>query len=198
MLHNWGDKEREMNEKPSPRRMLMVQEVADLLGVHPKSVRRWSDRGLLKTYRVGPRRDRTFELADVNSFLSYWSRSQDRGEGAVLIVDRDPKIRRILKDITEGQGYKAVAVETGETAQEELEKQHFDLIFLELALAGLSGVDVLRVIKAKDRKGVVVVMGYGDERIALEAMSLRTFVFIRKPFDMTDIIQVLHAFRPNG
>ncbi len=52
-----------------PMQLLAVREVARLLYVHPNTVRNWSDRGLLKTYRIGSRQDRRFDWADVVSFL---------------------------------------------------------------------------------------------------------------------------------
>lgn len=49
--------------------MLTVSEVADILHVHPNTVRLWSDAGLLKTYRIGYRRDRRFKPQDIDAFL---------------------------------------------------------------------------------------------------------------------------------
>ena len=53
---------------PSP--MLSVHDVADMLSVHINTVRRWSNSGILKAYRVGPRGDRRFKKEDVDSFLA--------------------------------------------------------------------------------------------------------------------------------
>ena len=51
------------------RRMLTVSEVADLLGAHANSVRRWADMGLLPSYRIGLRGDRRFSPDEISSFL---------------------------------------------------------------------------------------------------------------------------------
>ena len=49
--------------------LFTVSEVADILHVHPNTVRQWSDRGMLKTYRFGRRRDRRFKREDVQKFI---------------------------------------------------------------------------------------------------------------------------------
>ena len=57
----------------SPERMMTAQQVADLLQVSICSVRRWSDKGTLKFYRVGSRGDRRYWREDVFRFLEYSS-----------------------------------------------------------------------------------------------------------------------------
>jgi len=58
-------------EKPDLRSkaILTAGEVASLLGVHINTVRRWSNTGILKVYRVGPRGDRKFRRQEVDAFL---------------------------------------------------------------------------------------------------------------------------------
>lgn len=51
------------------RVMLTVTDVAQLLGVHPNTVRQWNQKGILKSYRIGPRGDRRFRREDVDDFL---------------------------------------------------------------------------------------------------------------------------------
>jgi excisionase family DNA binding protein len=51
-------------------RMLTTSEVADMLYVHINTIRRWSDQGLLKPYRIGPRGDRRFAQIDIQHFLN--------------------------------------------------------------------------------------------------------------------------------
>jgi excisionase family DNA binding protein len=50
--------------------MLTTSDVARLLNVHINTVRRWSNQGALKTYRIGARGDRRFRREDIASFLS--------------------------------------------------------------------------------------------------------------------------------
>ncbi len=50
--------------------MLTISEVAHLLNVHINTVRRWSNLGILKAYRLGSRGDRRFKQEDITSFFS--------------------------------------------------------------------------------------------------------------------------------
>ena len=52
--------------------LLTVSEVARLLRVHPNSVRRWADMGLLAGYRIGHRGDRRFDSEEIHEFLGSW------------------------------------------------------------------------------------------------------------------------------
>ena len=58
-------------QKPDlqPKVMLRTSEAAQLLGLHPNTVRRWSKEGILKSYRISPRGDRRFKREDVDDFL---------------------------------------------------------------------------------------------------------------------------------
>lgn len=70
--------------KPSET-MLTARQVADFLQVHISTVRRWSDQGILKSYRVGLRRDRRYRQEDVLEFLREDNNAMDGGG----ILDQD-------------------------------------------------------------------------------------------------------------
>jgi len=178
-------------DEESPTTLLTVRDVAELLHVHPNTVRQWSDEGLLKAVRLGPRGDRRFSIEEIIDVIAMLE--PDR-ECSVLIVDDDPEVRQLIIDIVTKQGCEGTAVGSGERALEELERRNFDLVFVDLVLSGLSGLEVLRAVKASGASTVVaVVTGYGEEPIALEAMALGPMFFLRKPFRTADIIEVIHA-----
>ena len=59
-----------MADRNEIKPMLTVREVARLLHVHANTVRRWSDRGIIKAYRITSRGDRRFRLEDVAYFIA--------------------------------------------------------------------------------------------------------------------------------
>ena len=173
----------------TPVKLLTVQEVAELLNVHPNTVRQWNDQGLIKSYRIGTRGDRRFRQDDITSFLNLKSKDI---ENAVLIVDDDVAICSLLRRVVEGKGYSVVEVNSGEKAMEVLDRQKFSLIFLDLILPGLSGAEVLRHLKAiKSAAVVAIVSGYGESPVATEAMTLGPTFFVRKPFKVSAIRDIL-------
>lgn len=62
--------------------MLTVREVANLLHVHVNTIRRWSNRGLLKSYQINERGDRRFRQVDVALFLTKMNSNADAEDGA--------------------------------------------------------------------------------------------------------------------
>ena len=57
--------------------MLTVSEVARLLHVHPNTLRRWSNEGRIRAYRINPRGDRRYRLRDIEGFLAQLNSHRD-------------------------------------------------------------------------------------------------------------------------
>ena len=77
--------------------MLTVNDVARLLSVHINTVRRWSNQGILKAYRIGSRGDRRFRQEDITSFLSQKSKGAEVGIGG-----NPPMTDHALEDLLVG------------------------------------------------------------------------------------------------
>jgi len=101
----------------------------------------------------------------------------------VLIVDDEENIRKTLRMILEYEGYLVLEASSGEEALSTLEETvDVDLVFLDIKLPGLDGLEVLSEIKAKPfPPEVVVISGQGTIQSAVEATKRGAFEFLEKP-----------------
>jgi excisionase family DNA binding protein len=169
--------------------LMTTKEAAEYLKLNYMTVYKLSQRGRIPASKIGGNWRFRKDLLD-----DWLAKQAMVVEGNVLVVDDDPAILEVISEVITRKGFKAVCVGSGEKALEALDKQRFDLIFLDLVMPGISGVEALSAIKAKDDKAVVVIVtGHGDDPLALEAMSLGPLFLIRKPFRVSDINEVLNA-----
>jgi excisionase family DNA binding protein len=92
---------RQMTSEAPMETMLTIRQVADFLHVSISTVRRWSDGGMVKSYRVGPRGDRRYRRGDVLSFLKESTRRRKTGavqEKTVRTTEGSENETRILGD----------------------------------------------------------------------------------------------------
>jgi excisionase family DNA binding protein len=169
--------------------LLTIKEAALYLKLNAMTLYKMAQKGTIPALKIGG--NWRFDTEILNEWLI---NQVNMPTSSVLIVDDDPQVRSLLKDILTEQGLQNIIdVDSGEKAIERVEKQHFDLIFLDLKLPGIDGLEVMRAIKAKNAKAVVaIITGYGDDPIAMEAMSLGPLLLIRKPFKVNDVIDVLN------
>lgn len=167
--------------------LMTIKEAANYLRISSSTIYKLVEKGRIPASKVGG------AWRFKKDVLDDWLNMQCcQPRGLVLVVDDDARVRGILGDIIVEQGYQVVSVESGQRAIEEVGRQSFNLVFLDLVLPDLSGIDVLRKLKAKDRNiTVAVVTGYGDDPIAMEAVSMSPLVLIGKPFSVEDIHMVL-------
>ncbi|MBM3806739.1 MAG: sigma-54-dependent Fis family transcriptional regulator [Acidimicrobiia bacterium] len=100
----------------------------------------------------------------------------------ILIIDDDFEVRKSLKQTLEYQGYEVILAATGEEGLKLLEQDVPDLVFLDVKMPGMDGLDVLQ--KARhlvESIPFVVISGHGDISTAVEATRLGAFDFMEKP-----------------
>ncbi|MFZ3211089.1 MAG: sigma-54 dependent transcriptional regulator [Terriglobales bacterium] len=110
----------------------------------------------------------------------------------ILIVDDEPGIRQSLKGVLEDEGYKTVAVGSGEACLEVLEKRGFDVVLLDIWLPGMDGLEALEKIKqAEDGPEVIMISGHGTIETAVRATKLGAFDFLEKPLSLEKTLILL-------
>ncbi len=112
----------------------------------------------------------------------------------VLIVDDEPGIRESLRGVLEDEGFVCEAVESGEAGLEELRRQSYDVVLLDVWLPGMDGLETLsriQEIPAEDRPEVVVISGHGTIETAVRATKLGAFDFLEKPLTIEKVAVVV-------
>ncbi len=111
---------------------------------------------------------------------------------SVLIVDDDPALRRALADRFRHWGHEPTTVPDGVAALDLLQRQAFDLVLLDLAMPGLSGLEVLdRLREAECAADVVVLTAHGSVERAVEAIKRGANDFLTKPADFALLQRVV-------
>jgi two-component system, NtrC family, response regulator AtoC len=105
-----------------------------------------------------------------------------------LIVDDEQSIRRLCMTIGASLGYSCAEADSAEAALAFLEAESPDIVITDLRLPGLSGVDLLRKIKAVLPVSEVAIMtGHGSIESAVEAIKLGAYHYITKPFRVEEM-----------
>ena len=112
----------------------------------------------------------------------------------IMVVDDDQGMRITLEGIIEEEGYDVVGAEDGYRAIELARETPFALIFMDIKMPGINGVDTYREIKKISPESVVVMMtGFSVEELVKEALHEGAYAVIYKPFDMYRIIDIMQA-----
>jgi DNA-binding NtrC family response regulator len=110
----------------------------------------------------------------------------------ILVVDDDPYIQEALGDRLESLGYGVTRASDGKQALEFIDHQDPQIVFLDIEMPGMKGLDVLREIRRREKDfPVVMITAYGSIDLAVEAMKEGAYDFIPKPFKAGHIALVV-------
>lgn len=107
---------------------------------------------------------------------------------AILVVDDEKNIRLTLSRSLEALGIPVHTAVNGEEALQKLREGQFGLVFLDLKMPGMDGMEVLRRIKSDwPTVRVIIITAHGTIESAVEAMKLGAVDFVQKPFSPREI-----------
>ncbi|MEM7221852.1 MAG: response regulator [Pseudomonadota bacterium] len=110
-------------------------------------------------------------------------------EACVFVVDDDDAVRLSLKALLESAGHAVETFASGRAGLEGLAERDRGCLLLDVMLPDMSGLDVLKALKAQDCiLNVILITGYGDVPTAVKAMKFGAFDFVEKPFDDEDLL----------
>ncbi|MDR1898645.1 MAG: sigma-54 dependent transcriptional regulator [Treponema sp.] len=109
----------------------------------------------------------------------------------ILIIDDEAGIRRTLASILEDEGYRVLTAEDAILGLELLDRKRVDLVFLDVLLPKLGGMEALEKIR-REKPGVevVVISGHANVDMAVRAVKLGAFDFLEKPLSLDKVLTV--------
>ncbi|MDR1637431.1 MAG: sigma-54 dependent transcriptional regulator [Treponema sp.] len=108
---------------------------------------------------------------------------------AILIIDDEAGIRQALASILEDEGYRVLAAEDAILGLEILGREAVDLVFLDVLLPKLGGMEALERIRTeRPELEVVVISGHANIDMAVRAVKLGAFDFLEKPLSLDKVL----------
>ncbi len=115
------------------------------------------------------------------------------GKKSALVVEDDPKIRRLLKNILEEDGFCVFETEQLEDAVAIVREERLSLVTLDVQLGGESGFDVLRAIRALSMVPIIMVTGRDDVIDRVLGLEMGADDYITKPFHVREMLARIRA-----
>jgi len=118
----------------------------------------------------------------------------DAGKGSVLIVDDEDAILSVLEQFLSQKGYRVHCCANAGDAFRAIEQESFDIALVDLKLPDRSGIDVVKEIRVKQLHTKCIIMtGFASVDSSIEALRLNAFDYIKKPFELVSIGEVVDA-----
>ena len=107
----------------------------------------------------------------------------------ILIIDDERAIRNSLGEILSDEGYEVDVAENGSQGVSMVEKEKYSVIFCDIKMPGMDGIEVLdKLADMGCDAAVVMISGHGDISTAVECIKKGAFDFISKPLDLNRIL----------
>jgi len=110
----------------------------------------------------------------------------------ILIIDDEPGIRTVLRDILEDESYTVIDAEDGIQGLADLAANQVDLVFLDVWLPNMGGMDVLKKVREQyPDVEVIMISGHANISLAVQATKMGAFDFLEKPLSLDRTMTVV-------
>jgi DNA-binding NtrC family response regulator len=118
----------------------------------------------------------------------------------ILVVDDEPDIRDLVREILEDEGYRVSVAENGETARAAFARDAPDLVLLDIWMPDVDGITLLREWSSGAGLDcpVVVMSGHGTVETAIEATRLGAYDFVQKPISLARLLAIVGQALESG
>jgi two-component system response regulator HydG len=117
----------------------------------------------------------------------------------VLVIDDDRDHAESIADILSMRGHSVEAAFSGEQGVEIFRRQDFDIVFMDVKLPGMNGVETFfEFKKIRPNARVMMMTGFSLEQLITQALENGALGVLRKPFAIQDLLHVLEQIKPRG
>lgn len=115
----------------------------------------------------------------------------------ILVADDEPGILSLMRDALTRYGHKVTCVESGVDAVNMLQKDKFDIIFMDIRMPKGDGLTALKQIQIKwPKTPVIIITGCGQRDLIDEVVNMGSFACLVKPFSIKDVIGMVQCIQP--
>jgi DNA-binding NtrC family response regulator len=112
----------------------------------------------------------------------------------ILLVDDEVVFTTNMSKLLTSRGYRVTAANSGDAAIQELEKEDFDVVVLDLKMPGMDGITTLKEIKKLELfTQTLILTGHGSIDTALEAVRLGAYDYLTKPCEIDDLVSKIEG-----
>jgi DNA-binding NtrC family response regulator len=114
--------------------------------------------------------------------------------GNILVVDDEQIVRDFFKDVALSLGGSVDTAEDGDVAVEKCKSSHFDIVFMDMRMPHMNGLEACKAILDLDPTTKVVMMsGYSDDKMMDEAINSGAIARLSKPFELQAIVNLIES-----
>ena len=170
--------------------ILTAQELSEYLKITTTTIYKLAQKGQIPSFKIGS--DWRFK----KNLVDQWVEERTvRPMRKVLVVDDEVEICQMFSRALDKKRFNVDSAYSGLEAVTAAQKTPYDIIFLDLKMPGMNGVDTFReLLKLNIQAIIVIVTGYPDSELLLEAMKLGPFSVILKPLDLKEVQRSLESF----
>jgi len=111
----------------------------------------------------------------------------------ILVVDDEADVAYSFQRVLAEEPVEVLGVTSGSEGLKRLRKESFDLVLLDVRIGAEHGIEIFRQLRKEHSRQLVIVMtAHGTAQTAIEAMKLGAFDYILKPFDVPELLSILH------
>jgi two-component system, OmpR family, KDP operon response regulator KdpE len=111
----------------------------------------------------------------------------------ILVIDDETQITRVLKTTLSSQGYEVKTAADGEGGFQAAQDWLPDLIITDLAMPGMTGVELCRAVRQRSQTPIIVLSVRGEEKTKVEALDAGADDYVTKPFSVNELLARVRA-----